>query len=129
LGFAKPPLKLPAQKTATEPTPRYMPASLKKDTRDDPRGLYLKSLMETEKPTKEQMMAAWNEMLPMINLVPWWADDWSPIFKRHGAMLDAIYAGKVKDVKGLAVQIIAAYKKVMKTGTWKGDAYGKEEPK
>lgn len=110
---------------------KHLPASLKRDRRADPlEDKYnCQKLLTMATPTKETMMAAWNEMLPMVNLVPYYTEDWSPVFKRHGAMLDAIFAGKAKDAKGLMKQVVEAYKKIMKTGAWQPGPWGEIEPK
>jgi DNA-binding FadR family transcriptional regulator len=79
--------------------------------------------------TKQGMMDAWNELRPMVNLVPYYTEDWGPVLSRHGAMMAAIDAGKVKDARGLMIQVVAAYKKVMKIGKWRPGAWGKTEPK
>jgi hypothetical protein len=111
--------------------PIYMPKSLKRDTRADPfDDMYnCQKLATMATPTKETMKLAWDEMRPLVNLVPYYTEDWGPILSRHRAMLEAIEAGKAKDAKGLMKQIVEAYKKVMKTGKWQPGPWGKEEPK
>jgi hypothetical protein len=125
------PVKLPAMKSGMDPTPRYKPKTLKRDLRDNPLDdkPACRDLQFGVDTTKAGMMDAWNEMLPMVNLVPYYTEGWGPVFKRHGAMFNAIHAGKAKDVKGLMIQIVAAYKKIMKTGKWQPGPWGQEEPK
>lgn len=123
------PKVLPAMKSAMDDPPPHMPKTLKRDLRPDPTPDSCKKLSYANPPTKELMMQAWNALLPLVNLVPYYTESWSAVFKRHGAMLDAIYAGKTKEVKGLCKQIVDAYKKIMKTGKWQPGVWGEVEPK
>jgi hypothetical protein len=111
--------------------PEYKPKTLKRDRRIDPLEdkFNCRKVLTMATPTRETLMLAWHELLPMVNLVPYYTEDWDPIFKRHGAMYDATQANKVKDFKGLLKQVVEAYKKVMKTGKWQPGPWGQEEPK
>ena len=99
-----------------------------RDRRPDPMGPAARELLAAKKPTKHQMMAAYRELLPPINLTPYYTQDWGPLHKRHSMLFSAVEAEDGKAAKGLTKQLWDAYKQIMKNGEWQ-DRWGAEEPR
>lgn len=113
------------------PKETYRFRTLHRDTRPDPAGPATARLIGTmsSSVTKDMIKAVYDEMLPAMNLTPYYTTGWHPLFKRHTALLRASESGDWKLAKNLTKQLWAAYVHIMKTGEWQPGVWGEHEPK